>query len=48
MQKESVVVEEINMYEDMPNRHVQDLIMQLYTEISQLGGILPVKKRKIL
>ncbi len=30
MQKEKgVIVEEINMYEDMPNRHVQDLFMSL-------------------
>src|SRR3990167_2027189 len=30
MQKEKgVIIEEINMYEDMPNRHVQDLMMKL-------------------
>ena len=27
--EKGVIIEEINMYEDMPNRHVQDLIMQL-------------------
>ncbi|MDP9249732.1 MAG: insulinase family protein [bacterium] len=30
MEKEKgVIIEEINMYEDMPNRHVQDLVMKL-------------------
>ena len=30
MQKEKgVIVEEINMYEDLPNKHVQDLMMKL-------------------
>ncbi|MBP6884102.1 MAG: insulinase family protein [Candidatus Pacebacteria bacterium] len=30
MQKEKgVIIEEINMYQDMPNRHVQDLVMEL-------------------
>lgn len=27
--EKGVIIEEINMYEDMPHRHVQDLIMQL-------------------
>ena len=48
MQKEKgVIIEEINMYEDMPNRHVQDLLMQLLTATSRQGGMSP-GRRKIL
>ena len=49
MQKEKgVIVEEINMYEDMPNRHVQDLIMQLLYGNQPAGWNIACEKKNIL
>lgn len=49
MQKEKgVIIEEINMYEDMPNRHVQDLIMQLLYGNQPAGWNIAGEKRNIL
>jgi len=49
MQKEKgVIIEEINMYEDMPNRHVQDLIMQLLYGNQPAGWNVAGEKKNIL
>ncbi len=49
MQKEKgVIIEEINMYEDMPNRHVQDLIMQLLYGDQPAGWNIAGEKKNIL
>lgn len=49
MQKEKgVIIEEINMYEDMPNRHVQDLIMQLLYGDTPAGWNVAGEKINIL
>ena len=49
MQKEKgVIIEEINMYEDMPNRHVQDLMMQLLYGNQPAGWNITGQKRNIL
>ena len=49
MQKEKgVIVEEINMYEDMPNRHVQDLIMQLLYGNQPAGWNIAGEKKNIV
>ncbi|MFA6585878.1 MAG: pitrilysin family protein [Candidatus Paceibacterota bacterium] len=49
MQKEKgVIVEEINMYEDMPNRHVQDLIMELLYGDQPAGWNIAGDKKNIL
>jgi predicted Zn-dependent peptidase len=49
MQKEKgVIVEEINMYEDMPNQHVQDLIMQLLYGNQPAGWNIAGPKKNIL
>ena len=49
MQKENgVIVEEINMYEDMPPRHVQDLIMQLLYDNQPAGWNIAGEKKNIL
>jgi predicted Zn-dependent peptidase len=49
MQKEKgVIIEEINMYEDMPNRHVQDLIMELLYGDTPAGWNVAGKKKNIL
>ncbi|MEK7060023.1 MAG: pitrilysin family protein [Patescibacteria group bacterium] len=49
MQKEKgVIIEEINMYEDMPNRHVQDLIMQLLYGNQPAGWNIAGEKKNIL
>lgn len=49
MQKEKgVIIEEINMYEDMPNRHVQDLIMQLLYGDTPAGWNIAGEKKNIL
>jgi predicted Zn-dependent peptidase len=49
MQKEKgVIIEEINMYEDMPNRHVQDLIMKLLYGDQPAGWNVAGEKENIL
>ena len=49
MQKEKgVIIEEINMYEDMPNRHVQDLIMKLLYGDTPAGWNVAGEKKNIL
>ncbi|MFA6177829.1 MAG: pitrilysin family protein [Candidatus Paceibacterota bacterium] len=49
MQKEKgVIIEEINMYEDMPQRHVQDLIMQLLYGDQPAGWNIAGEKKNIL
>ncbi len=49
MQKEKgVIIEEINMYEDMPNRHVQDLMMQLLYGDTPAGWNVAGEKKNIL
>lgn len=49
MEKEKgVIVEEINMYEDMPHRHVQDIIMQLLYGDTPAGWNVAGEKKNIL
>lgn len=49
MQKEKgVIIEEINMYEDMPQRHVQDLVMQLLYGDQPAGWNIAGEKKNIL
>lgn len=57
MQKEKgVIIEEINMYEDMPARHVQDLMMKLlygnqpagWNIAGEKGNILKMKRREFV
>ncbi len=49
IQKEKgVIIEEINMYEDMPNRHVQDLIMKLLYGNQPAGWNIAGEKKNIL
>jgi len=49
MQKEKgVIIEEINMYEDMPQRHVQDLIMKLLYGDQPAGWNVAGDKKNIL
>ncbi|KKQ88231.1 MAG: M16 family peptidase [Parcubacteria group bacterium GW2011_GWF2_38_8] len=49
MQKEKgVIIEEINMYEDMPSRHVQDLIMRLLYGDQPAGWNIAGEKKNIL
>lgn len=49
MQKEKgVIIEEINMYEDLPNRHVQDLMMELLYGDQPAGWNIAGKKENIL
>jgi predicted Zn-dependent peptidase len=49
MQKEKgVIIEEINMYEDLPMRHVQDLIMELLYGDQPAGWNIAGKKQNIL
>ena len=49
MQKEKgVIIEEINMYEDMPQRHVQDLIMELLYGDQPAGWNIAGEKKNIL
>jgi len=49
MQKEKgVIIEEINMYEDMPNRHVQDLMMELLYGDTPAGWNIAGDKKNIL
>lgn len=49
MQKEKgVIIEEINMYEDMPQRHVQDLMMRLLYGDTPAGWNIAGEKKNIL
>jgi predicted Zn-dependent peptidase len=49
MQKEKgVIIEEINMYEDIPQRHVQDLIMKLLYGDTPAGWNIAGEKKNIL
>ena len=49
MQKEKgVIIEEINMYEDMPQRHVQDLLMKLLYGNQPAGWNIAGEKKNIL
>lgn len=49
MQKEKgVIIEEINMYEDMPHRHVQDLMMKLLYGDQPAGWNIAGEKKNIL
>ncbi|HEV7702127.1 MAG TPA: pitrilysin family protein [Candidatus Paceibacterota bacterium] len=49
MQKEKgVIIEEINMYEDMPSRHVQDLMMKLLYGDTPAGWNVAGEKKNIL
>lgn len=49
MEKEKgVIIEEINMYEDMPNRHVQDLMMKLLYKDQPAGWNIAGEKNNIL
>ena len=48
MEKEKgVIIEEINMYEDMPQRHVQDLIMELLYGDQPAGWNIAGDKKNI-
>ncbi len=49
MEKEKgVIIEEINMYEDMPARHVQDLMMKLLYGDTPAGWNIAGEKKNIL
>ena len=49
MEKEKgVIIEEINMYEDMPQRHVQDLIMKLLYGDTPAGWNIAGEKKNLL
>ncbi|OGI59830.1 hypothetical protein A2814_02415 [Candidatus Nomurabacteria bacterium RIFCSPHIGHO2_01_FULL_38_19] len=49
MQKEKgVIIEEINMYEDMPQKHVQDLMMKLLYGDQPAGWNVAGEKKNIL
>ncbi len=49
MQKEKgVIIEEINMYQDLPNRHVQDLMMELLYGDQPAGWNIAGEKKNIL
>jgi predicted Zn-dependent peptidase len=49
IQKEKgVIIEEINMYEDMPQRHVQDLVMKLLYGDTPAGWNIAGEKKNIL
>jgi predicted Zn-dependent peptidase len=49
MEKEKgVIIEEINMYEDMPQRHVQDLLMKLLYGDQPAGWNIAGEKKNIL
>lgn len=48
MEKEKgVIIEEINMYEDLPNRHVQDLMMELLYGDQPAGWNIAGEKKNI-
>ncbi len=46
--EKGVIIEEINMYEDLPNRHVQDLMMQLLYGDQPAGWNIAGEKKNIL
>ena len=46
--EKGVIIEEINMYEDMPNRHVQDLMMKLLYGDAPAGWNIAGEKKNIL
>lgn len=46
--EKGVIIEEINMYEDMPHRHVQDLIMHLLYGDQPAGWSVGGEKKNIL
>lgn len=46
--EKGVIIEEINMYEDMPHRHVQDLMMQLLYGDQPAGWSITGEKKNIL
>ncbi|HAS81059.1 MAG: M16 family peptidase [Candidatus Nomurabacteria bacterium GW2011_GWE1_32_28] len=46
--EKGVIIEEINMYEDMPNRHVQDLMMELLYGDQPAGWNIAGQKKNIL
>ena len=46
--EKGVIIEEINMYEDMPNRHVQDLMMELLYGDTPAGWNIAGAKENIL
>jgi predicted Zn-dependent peptidase len=46
--EKGVIIEEINMYEDMPNRNVQDLIMELLYGDQPAGWNITGEKKNIL
>ena len=45
--EKGVIIEEINMYEDMPARHVQDMIMELLYGDTPAGWNIAGPKEKI-
>lgn len=46
--EKGVIIEEINMYEDLPNQHVQDLVMELLYRDTPAGWNIGGKKENIL
>ena len=46
--EKGVIIEEINMYEDMPHRHVHDLMMQLLYGDQPAGWNIAGEKKNIL
>lgn len=46
--EKGVIIEEINMYEDMPHRHVQDMIMELLYGDTPAGWNIAGSKENIL
>jgi predicted Zn-dependent peptidase len=46
--EKGVIIEEINMYEDMPNRHVQDLVLKLLYGDQPAGWNVAGEKKNIL
>src|SRR3989338_7305596 len=46
--EKGVIIEEINMYEDMPHRHVQDLVMKLLYGNQPAGWNIAGEKKNIL
>jgi predicted Zn-dependent peptidase len=46
--EKGVIIEEINMYEDLPNRHVQDLLMELLYGDQPAGWNVAGEKKNIL
>lgn len=46
--EKGVIIEEINMYEDMPSRHVQDLMMKLLYGDTPAGWNIAGEKKNVL